>query len=237
LPNHQHIVHRQPRPLIAFSRGVERRDERRLRRRPRRCEAEDHRGGRGRRHGEGEYRPIDREIKRHANREYVRAGESLQRARHPPRDEHATCAARRSKHEALRQQLPDQLCARGADRCAHRELAAPGAGARQEQAGDVGARDQQHEANRAKQPAARSAEIPIEHGMKSHTRCRHDARGDVLVGDRVFRSQARVNRVDLCACVFDCPSALQAPFHEQPSVTSTREARGSRIVVRGCLHP
>ena len=53
------------------------------------------------------------------------------------------------EHHALDEQLPDDAPARGAERDAHGDLARAVHRPRQQQVGHVGARDQQHEADRA----------------------------------------------------------------------------------------
>ena len=55
------------------------------------------------------------------------------------------------EHEALGQQLPDDLPAGRAQRRAHRHLARPRGRARQHQVRDVRARDEQHQPDRAHQ--------------------------------------------------------------------------------------
>ncbi len=63
------------------------------------------------------------------------------------RDEEPGEPARDGQHEALGQQLADQPDAPCAERGAHPELPFAGGAARQQQAGDVDARDEQHEAD------------------------------------------------------------------------------------------
>ena len=53
--------------------------------------------------------------------------------------------ADQAEHDALGQQLPDDAPAARAERGPHRDLAAPAGGPREQQVGDVGARDEQHE--------------------------------------------------------------------------------------------
>ena len=70
---------------------------------------------------------------------------------HPLRDQQPDQPADRRQDQRLGQQLPDQLRAVGADRQAHGHFTAAPSGAGQQQVGDVGARDQQHQAGHAEQ--------------------------------------------------------------------------------------
>ena len=67
-----------------------------------------------------------------------------------PGDEQAERAADSREHEALGEHLANQLQASGAERRAHGNLAAPAREPRQDQVGDVGADDQQQEADRGR---------------------------------------------------------------------------------------
>ena len=64
------------------------------------------------------------------------------------REHEAEHAADDRQQHALGHELAQQPAAAGAERGAHRELAMPRLGARQQQVGEVGARDQQHERHR-----------------------------------------------------------------------------------------
>ena len=82
----------------------------------------------------------------------VYGGISATMASSSPADErHAAGAAGERDDQALDQQLPDDGAAGGAHRGPHGQLALARAAARQQQVGDVGARDQQQEPHRAQQ--------------------------------------------------------------------------------------
>ena len=77
---------------------------------------------------------------------------SVTRAQH--NGEHA---GRQRDQERLGHLQPHELRARRADRAAHRQVAASPFGAHQEQVGDVGAGDEQHDGHRAEQHPQRRA--------------------------------------------------------------------------------
>ena len=66
------------------------------------------------------------------------------------------------EHETLGHELPNHARARGAKRGADRDLALAGGASRQQKIGDVRARDQQHERDRAQQRVAQREEPPRE---------------------------------------------------------------------------
>ena len=99
-----------------------------------------------------------------------------------------------AEQQALDQQLPHDAPARGAHRVAHRDLARPRRRARQQQVGDVGARDQQHEADRAHQRQEHDADRA---GVEAFVERLDDADGELLVAGRMRRGQALDDAVEL----------------------------------------
>ena len=85
------------------------------------------------------------------------------------------------EQHAFDQRLRDDLPARRAERQPHRRLAAAGDGARQQQVGDVGAGDQQHQRAHAEQDA-QAAAVLLAHDADAGAG-RHD-------GDRLLRQLA-----------------------------------------------
>ena len=83
--------------------------------------------------------------------------ECQQHARRADRHHEADHAARDGEQDALDERLCDDLPARRADRQPQRRLAAPRRRAREQQVGDVGAGDQQHQAADAEQDAQAAA--------------------------------------------------------------------------------
>ncbi len=78
-----------------------------------------------------------------------------QEARAPDRQQQAGDGARHGEEQALGQELPDQPAVRRAEGQTRRQLVAPRRGARQQQVGDVGAGDEQHQRRRSRPaPAA-----------------------------------------------------------------------------------
>ena len=110
-------------------------------------------------------------------------GSHFSRALMPSRDDdQADDGTERREHETLGQQLTDDAPASGADGGAHGQLALPHHALRQQQAADVGARDQQHEACRALQNLERGPEASADHRLVE----RHDANAPALVVRRLF---------------------------------------------------
>jgi len=72
---------------------------------------------------------------------------------------HSDDACGETEQCALREQLPDEPPASGAERTPDRHLAATRGGAGQQQVGPVGARDQEHQANGAEQNEQRPPDI------------------------------------------------------------------------------
>ena len=100
---------------------------------------------RGKRHGRGEREqpPVDLHVEEHGVR--LRRQLPDEQAAAPVRDAEAGERARGREQQDLDEQLAREAPARRAQRQAHAELVASRGGARQEQIGDVGAGDQQHE--------------------------------------------------------------------------------------------
>ena len=103
-------------------------------------------------------------------------------------------AAGEREQQALDQQLPDDAPARRAHRVAHRHLARPRRRARQQQVGDVGAGDEQHEADRAHQRQEDDADRA---GVEALVERLDDADGQLLVAGRVGRGQPLDDAVEL----------------------------------------
>ena len=85
---------------------------------------------------------------------------SHERTGSEPRQAQPACAADQCEHGSFREQLPDQARTPRTKRAAHRQLTLAGAGAREQQVGDVRARDQQHEPDGAEQHEQRCAHSP-----------------------------------------------------------------------------
>ena len=77
----------------------------------------------------------------------------------PEREQASAGRAEHAQHEVLGQGLADDPAARGAERQADRELLAASEHALELQVGDVGARNEQHEPDRAEQGVKRRAQL------------------------------------------------------------------------------
>jgi hypothetical protein len=98
------------------------------------------------RRGECQHAPVDRERER--DRQRARWGRRrLEGTHREPRECESEGAAGRREHDAFCKELPHQPPPAGADREPHRHLAPARARPRQQQVGDVGARDRQHRAD------------------------------------------------------------------------------------------
>ncbi len=121
---------------------------------------EDH----GRRDGDAGREPEHAPVEGHLQVHVVRGGRQLphEQAAEPAGEDEAEHGAESREHEALAQELPRQPGARRAERQAHAQLVPPRRRAREQQVGDVGARDEQHEADddhqRGERPLIASAQ-------------------------------------------------------------------------------
>ncbi len=128
---------------------------------PRRRRAEDDAGDEGEAEGKGQhYRRrirVDRQERRPGERERE------QQPRGPDRDREPGNPAADREHHALDQRLRHQLPARRAHREPHGGLPAPRHRAGEQQVGDVGAGDEQHEAADAEQNLQAPAVLLFHH--------------------------------------------------------------------------
>ena len=84
----------------------------------------------------------------------LRNNQGDDRAKRPPRGENAQRTAGQCDHHALRQQLHNQPAATGPYCEPHRDLLLPRGGACEQQVGEIGAGDQQHQADRRENDGA-----------------------------------------------------------------------------------
>ena len=181
------------------------------RRRHRRCEAEEH--GRGERdeHREGQDPAVERRRLEPWNGELL-GGRREQRLKTPGRDEHAAGRAGPRERDALDEQLPHEPETAGAERRPHRQLALPRRRARQEQVGDVGAGDEQHEADRAGQRAERRP-----HGADQLFPKRHHVRGPAGIAIGELGRQTRREAIHVGPRLREIDAGRQAGHRNQPS--------------------
>ena len=127
-------------------------------------------------------------------------------------DAEADDAAGGGEQQALDQQLPHDAPARRAHRVAHRDLARPCRRARQQQVRHVGARDQQHEADRAHQGQEHDADRA---GVEAFVERLDDADGELLVAGRMGRGQALDDAVELGLRLRRGDAVFQAREHRE----------------------
>jgi hypothetical protein len=123
----------------------------------------------------------------------------------PPGEQQADRGAAQRQQDAFRQQLAHDASAVGAQRGANGELTPSSRGARQQQIGDVGAGDDQHEPDRAHQQQQRGSNVP--HHVVFH--------GDELgpsprIRLRVLAGQDATDGRDLRLRRFDGDARLEA---------------------------
>ena len=174
----------------------------------RRQRADDERGDHRQSHRQSEQASIDadlmqpRQHRRAAKRELkhslrVRRREFAEQVDEPDRQQRAEHAADRGEHQALGDELAEDASTAGADGQAHRDLPLACRAARQQQAGDVRAHDQQHRADgdrdHAKRGTARgdhllldafNREAPLTGRQRSRQRSRRGLRAQPLA-DRI----------------------------------------------------
>ena len=120
-------------------------------------------------------------------------------------------AADQRQHQAFGQQLADDAPPPGAERGAHRELARPRAGARQQQVRDVGAADQQHESDDAEKQHRRHLEIAADHRVVH----RLEPHAAALVGLRELTGQPVGHRRQIGLRGADADAGLHPADHLQ----------------------
>ncbi len=127
----------------------------------RRGQAEQQAGAHRHDEGEGEYGVVEPDPLDHDRRDVV--GDRGDQQPHPPeRQTDAQGAAGQTQDHALGEQLAEHPAASSAQRGPHRHLATPALGPGEEQAGHVGAGDEQHEADRAHQDEDRRTDVTDE---------------------------------------------------------------------------
>ena len=115
------------------------------------------------------------------------------------REQETERASHEREQHALREELPDDLPAGGADRDAHAHLPRPPRGTREQEVGDIGAGNQQHESDRAQQrpeqqPDLRSDDQALE---------RIGIRREVLVAVGILAGQCPADGVQLGPGLFE----------------------------------
>jgi hypothetical protein len=200
-------------PAVAAARRSQVILERRLqiaaRRAPGWSEAGRHRRGARDRRGKAEGGGVDgdavddvAERSRHERHKHVR---------NPGRESEAAHCASRCEQSALDQELHHAAGPRRAERCLDRHLPPACDRARQKQARDVGADDEQHETHGGEHREHDASLIADEQVAQRERRQRHPP-----VPGRVLALEPRANRAQVGRGLRKCHVALQARLHIEP---------------------
>ena len=131
-------------------------DQARLRGLERRRHADEQRADQRRAAGEDQRPPVEgqRRLRRQLGRD-----RRLDRRQRPQADEHAQGAGDDGENQAFSEELPHHVCARRAERLAHRDFLVARRQPPEEERRDICARDQQNEADRANQRVERRLQV------------------------------------------------------------------------------
>ena len=181
-----------------------------------RGEAEKQRGRDGHAGSKAQHAQIEMRIEHHP---FSGAGEDRnQERRTPPREEQSSSGAQRHQDDAFGQQLTYQPAAAGANREPHSHLVLPRRGARQQQVGNIGAADEQHDADDRHHDHQRlrvGAAQPVRAPGRGHERYAAEVAAPVARHPD-FRQVGVPQRLEIRACRLDGRAGREAPDHAQP---------------------
>ena len=120
--------------------------------------------------------------------------------------------------------MEEQLAPRGAQRTAHRDLFLPRGAASEQQVGNIGACDQQHECDGAEQNPQRADDIAIEKIVLQ----RLDGGAPALIRFRVVRGDLSRHRVHVGVGLRDRDARLEPRHHQNPVIFVVDEFRFER---------
>ena len=145
-------------------------------------------------------------------------GEDQDESSHrPDSDQQSQRSAGHREYQAFAKQLPDQGGARGTEGGANRQLAGSRRGARQQQAGHVGTRDQEHDADGSEEDEECLSNVANDAVVQ--TLDRHPTRGIRLGGAIEVGS----DRVELGAGLFERGAVLQPSDSEEVADLALRQ--------------
>ena len=171
---------------------------------------------------ESQHRQVDLVVE---ERTPIGRHQEQQAARRPAGADDADRAAGPRHQQALGEQLPDQAPAGGAERQAQRELAPPRHRPRQQQHGDVGARDQQHHADHRHHQQQRVAVVRAQRVDPDRAGLEPDVRRLLRIGLRQRVGDERLeHRVGLRARFTLVHAGLEPRHHVRPPVAADRRA-------------
>ena len=173
----------------------------------RRDEAEDQAGEDGDAEGKGD----DGAVHLHRLEPRNAVGLQAREKRHTPdREQQPDAGAAQREDDAFGQELPEQPTPARAQGRAHRHFRLSSGSPRQQQVGDIRARDQKDEPNRAEQHQHRLADI-ADHRFLQRKR-RH---ADVAVGVWILLFESAADRLDFSGGLLWGDARLQARDHAQ----------------------
>ena len=161
----------------------------------RRRETEDHAGQDRQTRGEGQRRGIECRL---FDTRQPRGPQRPQHLHRAGSDDDPAEAAERRQHDALGQQLADDVAATRADRGTHRDLTTADIGAREQEVDDVGAGDQQDDRDRAEQDEQRAADVAGNELLHRNRRARTSPRSPLSITNpaAIQRSLMTLNSLD-----------------------------------------
>ena len=150
---------------------------------------------------------------------FGRSGEHRnQERRAPPREQQSGSGSQRHQHDAFGQQLADQPAAARANRQPHRHLVLPRRGAGEQQVGDIGAADEQHDADDRHHDHQRLGVVAAELVGASGGGHERDAAevAALLARHPDFRQVGVPQRFEVRARLLDGRAGRETPDHAQP---------------------
>jgi hypothetical protein len=131
-----------------------------------------------------------------------------QRTQPEPRNRDAQHSARQGQHNAFRQQLPHHAASGRTERRAYAKFTCARDGARQQQAGNIRASNEQNKTDSAKQQQDRSLYVADDLLLQ---RSHHDP--DAAVRVRILTVKVRLNRVHFGLGLSHCHARFEAREH------------------------
>ena len=187
--------------------------------------ADQQRGDRGQAHREHRDAPARRRVQRGG---ILRRKERRQDVGGPRREDQPDDGRGRGNHRGFGQHLPQQPHPARAERTPHRDFSRPRRRAREQQAGDVRAGEQQHESDAAHQHRAEHDDLSAER-RRDPRRRRHEHGARIgrpaqraQVGVRILARQARSQRGELRLRLLDGDTVPQRADDVEAAVAALR---------------
>ena len=145
---------------------------------------------------------------------YLSGSRLRSQLRQPAADDQSGGAAGDREHQALGEQLPDDANASGAEREPGRDLLAAGGGPRQEQPGDVGAGNQQHDADGGERQVGETPQRRLHFDIAAQTGSTPTPAWALVSG--YARSSRAAIAANSRARLFERGARLEPPEHLEP---------------------